>query len=71
MLLGDEGLVDGIDEPAHLSLAALLLAAHSEKTAACERSSGRDQGLSHGLSLLSLLLGHWANRGHRRNRAAA
>ena len=42
--LGDQGLVDGLDQPAHYPHRAVLRAAHSEETATCKHSSGRDQG---------------------------
>ena len=42
--LGDQGLVEGLDQPAHYPR-AVLRAAHSEETATCKHSSGREQGL--------------------------
>ena len=39
--LGDQGLVDGLDQPAHHVHRAVLRAAHSEETATCKHGGGR------------------------------
>ena len=51
MRLGDQSLVDGLDQRAHALRRAVLRAAHSEETATCKRSSGGDQGLLAGAHL--------------------